>query len=435
MMGAVRNGSEFAKTQICYLHKQYYRKEYKQLKRFRTISAQEVCAIAKGTNGEIGQMDVARVLTISGLYGIEIQQNCNFFYLYMADMIEKIKESETIEGFSFPEHAFEKAEEQVQDWFEDEMEMLEDSDRIEEFISKAVEYYGFWGDYVDLCNDEFLGYEREYAKAVALFKMAYPKEEIKKEEVSMYAAILRCIGAISGISYNTFDELRLALGIEKREMIDGQKTLYCPEEIVLKKQKDTVKTVEKVIVKEVAKEPVYKEQALLDEIEQLRKKLHVKENENRDLRTKLSENKKILLELDAGRKKAQADHEELVALRNHVYNFTEYDHVSNQHDIAEMKEAIAGLKVTIIGGNDNWIGKLKKEFPGWTFISPNVSGNISSKLAINADKVYFFTDTMSHGTYYRYIQLVREQKIPFGYIHGVNIEANVAQIYREMEKL
>lgn len=42
---------------------------------------------------------------------------------------------------------------------------------------------------------------------------------------------------------------------------------------------------------------------------------------------------------------------------------------------------------------------------------------------------------MSHGTYYRYIQLVREQNIPFGYIHGVNIEANVAQIYREMEKL
>ena len=94
-------------------------------------------------------MDVARVLTISGLYGIEIQQNCNFIYLYMTDMIEKIKESEIIESFSFPEHAFEKAEEQVQDWFEDEMEMLEDSDWIEAFISEAFRYYGFWGDYVD----------------------------------------------------------------------------------------------------------------------------------------------------------------------------------------------------------------------------------------------------------------------------------------------
>ena len=49
-----------------------------------------------------------------------------------------------------------------------------------------------------------------------------------------------------------------------------------------------------------------------------------------------------------------------------------------------------------------------------------------------ADKVYFFTDTISHSTYYRYVNVCREHKVPFGYIHGVNTDTNVRQIYREM---
>ena len=37
----------------------------------------------------------------------------------------------------------------------------------------------------------------------------------------------------------------------------------------------------------------------------------------------------------------------------------------------------------------------------------------------------FFSDTISHSTYYRYLNVLRERKINFGYIHGVNIENNI----------
>lgn len=51
---------------------------------------------------------------------------------------------------------------------------------------------------------------------------------------------------------------------------------------------------------------------------------------------------------------------------------------------------------------------------------------------MNAERVYFFTDTMGHSNYYKFMQVVRDHKVPFSYIHGVNIESNIRQIYEEM---
>ena len=46
MMGAVREGNEYARNLFCYLHKTYYRQEYKVLKRFRRMTAREIVDIA-----------------------------------------------------------------------------------------------------------------------------------------------------------------------------------------------------------------------------------------------------------------------------------------------------------------------------------------------------------------------------------------------------
>ena len=51
-----------------------------------------------------------------------------------------------------------------------------------------------------------------------------------------------------------------------------------------------------------------------------------------------------------------------------------------------------------------------------------------------ADFVYFFTDTISHCTYYQLINAVRERGIPFVYIHGINLERNIMQICHEQQK-
>lgn len=55
-------------------------------------------------------------------------------------------------------------------------------------------------------------------------------------------------------------------------------------------------------------------------------------------------------------------------------------------------------------------------------------------LVEKAAKVYFFTDTISHTKYNQFMNVVRERKIPFSYIHGVNIEKNIRDIYKNLSE-
>ena len=50
------------------------------------------------------------------------------------------------------------------------------------------------------------------------------------------------------------------------------------------------------------------------------------------------------------------------------------------------------------------------------------------------EKVYFFTDYINHISYKKFIAIVREKNIPFGYIGSRNIDSVVAQIFQEMGK-
>ena len=77
---------------------------------------------------------------------------------------------------------------------------------------------------------------------------------------------------------------------------------------------------------------------------------------------------------------------------------------------------------------------MKSEFPEWKFVSATVSGAADTAIVDKADYVFFFSDTISHSTYYRYLNILRERKIGFGYIHGVNIDNVIRQLYRELKE-
>lgn len=93
---------------------------------------------------------------------------------------------------------------------------------------------------------------------------------------------------------------------------------------------------------------------------------------------------------------------------------------------------IGKLRIVVIGGHSNWVSKVKSRFPDWVFVSPDASGTPDVDIVDKADHVYFFTDTISHSAYYRFMNVVRERKVGFGYIHGVNIDKNTRQIYNEL---
>lgn len=157
-------------------------------------------------------------------------------------------------------------------------------------------------------------------------------------------------------------------------------------------------------------------------------------SDNNSLRTEIADRKRKEEEAKVVRDQLEAASSELASLRDYVYNLTEDDSPSQTVSTDSMKEAISNLRIVIIGGHSNWISKMKREFPGWTFIKPEASGSTDASIVDKADYVYFFTDTISHSRYYQFLNVIRERKIDFGYIHGVNIEKNIRDIYRDCGK-
>ena len=70
---------------------------------------------------------------------------------------------------------------------------------------------------------------------------------------------------------------------------------------------------------------------------------------------------------------------------------------------------------------------------GWTnHAHANVSRLSESMVLDGTEKVYFFTNHLSHSIYGKYISLIREHKIPFGYLHSINLETIIKQIHKDL---
>ena len=117
----------------------------------------------------------------------------------------------------------------------------------------------------------------------------------------------------------------------------------------------------------------YEKDQLLSELDSLRKKVRLLEADNNHLRAEISDRKRIEEENDITRDQLNIALRELAALRSYVYNSTD-EEVPDDTSIDEMKNAIKGLNLIVIGGHSKWVSKMKKEFPAWKYISPDASG-------------------------------------------------------------
>ncbi len=390
MMGAVKQDNEYAKSLFCYLHKTYYKAEYKLLKRFSTISASEVTAVAENPVSGTGPADIARVLSIAKMYGIQPQADCSFLYLYLEDFNTELEKEEEFDFVAFPEGMIEESGNILAEMYDDEWEMIRESDKIDRYIGKELRYFAYPKDYIDLCDDEFFGCELNYKKALSLMKMIFPNKKFDKKDIVSYAAIFRCISAVTGISSRLYELFKETLDISRGDFFDVFPPLFQPDEIhqVIVKPKPQsqpiqLKTTEKLQYNE---QPIYKEKALLAEIDMLRVKLHKQEEETKLLRNQLRDSQKKLSEQEGMCKHSEEVHQELAALREHVYNFTECDTYAVAKDIEKMKAEVAAHDIVIIGGHDNWVKKLKQEFPSWVFISSKASGAVDNKLVFQGKK-------------------------------------------------
>ncbi len=131
--------------------------------------------------------------------------------------------------------------------------------------------------------------------------------------------------------------------------------------------------------------------------------------------------------------KFENDREELIALRQFVYNLERTAPEDTSISMADKEKEIAERKFCIIGGHTSWHRKLKAKFPKWSFIALTDYMTITPGFLENKDKIFFFTDYINHITYNKCIAIIRNRKIPFFYLHAVNMEQVITQIYENRD--
>ena len=230
----------------------------------------------------------------------------------------------------------------------------------------------------------------------------------------------------------------LAYGESGTFYYDEFPSMFHPEDVQVKTSRSennkTKRQVKDFVEHAGADECRHDESVLIEEVDKLRRKVHKLESDNSTLRAGLAEKRRLEEESKDIRKQLEASKRELAVLRNYVYKLTESDNPITDKKIESMRETIAGYRIVIVGGHSNWLSKMKKEFPDWLFINPEASGSTDVSIVDKADYVYFFTDTISHSKYHQFMNVIRERKINFGYIHGVNIERNIRDIYVDFEE-
>lgn len=448
ILSMAKAGNEYSVNLLKYLYKTYYKKEYKVLKKFSVISPSEILSIVEDSSAFEGEFaGVARVLTMCLIYGIELNKDCLFLYMVMDKYNNDIESEKNHEPYSVSPDMIHEAQNALKEAFGVEyLEEIEDDIpdyyKYSRFRRKAYKYLGYDSDFDELQSGGITE-EGCYTLTMILLNKLYPNKTFTKEEIQVYASIYYDVQSICGAMDEINNYYQTLMGEIDDYVLED--SMFIPEEFEkvsgigkpkeVKKHNSNVNAVkDKDTYRDNKKAKTeYKEQDLLAEIENLRSRLHKKEHDANHLSELYRETKKRLEQAEADKDKYSSEHSELVALREHLYNITEDDIVIKESSRQDIINAIKDKKVIIIGGHTNWIQKMKDMFPDWTYINFKSTTTIDDNILNNADHVYFFTDFIKHNVYYRFINIVRDKKIPFGYISSINIDKCLKQMSDDMK--
>lgn len=442
MYNGAKLGDNYCVELIKYLYKLYHKREYNQLKRFTLISPSEIFSLSENEWGGHSYGAMGRILGMCRFMKIKQDEQCSILYLLLdRNRKEWIRDNEEQrEYLDFAEGLFEECVQQVDIWIELEEGMdfrkfrkinkkyFETND----FVGACLRHLGYREDYVFLCMNNNMGLRTQMARTLAILRTMDSKREYTFEEVQRYTALYDTVEALT----DTADGFNYQLGYltgDKLDEFEEEGIFFKPENIVVKqpgeKKQAPVKQITNIapVSMGTADEDDY-----LEEIATLRRKIHELEQKNAGLREQYRQMKTSQDEAEKLINKYQMEREELIALREYAYKSGMEMPVMTEDSLDDMKRVIGDKSIVIIGGHINWINKLKQQFPKWLFILPETYKTVNGKMLAGKDKVYFFTDHISHAAYGKFIAAVREQKIPFGYLGSLNIEQLVRRVYEDM---
>lgn len=439
MLNGAKSGDEYCRELIKYLFKTYYKKLYNQLKRFRQISFQEILALAKFEDGEpldMGRLSI--VLTMCGFFDIKLMEQCGVYYRLLNKKCEE-EENEIEEEIGFREFAdglFEECQEQVDEWVGEEEKKKPRYNQqkrtywqLDECVGGFLKQFEYPEDYIYRCLENYMGTKIQMTRTLAVLRTLYPKKTFTYEEVQKYTHLYSILAALRDVSDGLDQTSRQLLGVSDYYDSFDEETMFHPENIKIsasakpKESAAPLTNVAKIDDSSASKEDYMKE------IDELRRRLNLKEMENRNLKAQYSAAQSARKEAESVLGKYEADREELIALREFAYRLENEAPEDAAISLEDMKRAIADRDYVIIGGHVNWINKLKAEFPKWTCILPGQHTAMNLDSLINKEQIFFFTDHISHTAYGKCIGIARDHGIPFSYLHGVNMEQVIRQIY------
>lgn len=434
MYNAAKAGDEYCNALMRELYKTYYKKEYKQLKRFRKVSLSELFALSKDEDGDVEYFAMARILGMCAIIGIELEESCSILYILLNKERKSWDEDMEVSYFQFDGELYSACLEQVEEWMDQETER-QSFQRAERFAELCLNHNGYSWNYLYMCSRGYAGNRFLFTETLALLKTGFPKKEFTFEEVQIYAMLWLSIDALVSVCSECDENISAMFGtVSDWYENEERKCLFHPENIKVQKPKAEKKQEKPVHIAPMAKNEI-KEADYLEEIRQLRSRLQEKEQECKYYRQQYDQTKTALHKAEEIIKKNENDRAELIALRNYAYHLSTESPVvmEETQSVEDMKNYIAERKIIIIGGHVNWINKLKKEFPKWKYLDANVTRSNHSETFEDVEKVYFYTDHLSHGTYGRFIAMAREKNLFFGYLHTINMTALIRQIYEELK--
>lgn len=441
------DGNKPAKDMLIGLYKTYYKKEYMSLKKFTLFDGtKDILAFTQDAmamdSPPLPETEVSRLMVFLRLMGIEMTYVGYIFFFIekrFDALKEEKKEDRTTSVTLLPKKAdCEEFVETVKHLFDkdDIGYVCEKLDLFLDYFYEAASFFGMAGSYDQYADmyTEHIFYK--YAPmAVKLYgDIGGDPDDLSEEDILHMTAFLYALSILSEKFSTVSTALEMALGIGEDFYTGAAMPKYRPNPAFSRKVSEKKEDVSKESAKDLPKEPLTdeKEKEYIERIAELEGRLRDKERTIQDMQAIHEEQRSRINALEKDAAGIEQDREELARFREFAANLDiEEDPLwVNQPpvDIETMKEAIKRKKIAIIGGNQNWRKKLQGLFPRWTFV---YSHNYPVYFVKSAEHIFFFTDSLAHDLYYKYIAEAKAKNIPYSIIHGVDLSGNIRYIYEK----
>ena len=486
MLTCVSNGSKYAKSVITEIYKTYYKQEYGVLKKFSSMSSDELADFGKGSE-DVERINsiCARIATMCEVMGIRLEDSCEGIIGFInAQEKEKREFWRRIEAAAQDGTILEKRSEDRRNFatqianenpeivsrsaYEDNREYKALNDinfliryAMQEKDTQAEQYlwdgFDLYSSMIDVYEELLLSRSRSNSKRGVRFDDYSFRERILlagiRHIVSEYARLysvrreeLWSIFGISRMEIAPDTELESDLITEDMlKRLAKSKGISDEQDHRYRKLAEKIKALGEKITDEADKTPEgslgtdtetdsgqIDEEALITlvnkEIEEQKKRVKEAENKAGIQRILYEESREKVRALEKVVKAREDEHSELVALRELVYNLDKPELRDEEKTVEEMTDEMEDVKVALIGGQDAWANRIKKLFPKWMFITAGESLGLDRALG-GVDIAFFLTDSISHAMYYKMLGAVRSKEIPFHFLHVQNINQVIENIY------